>query len=450
MNFYGIFNRNERRIDMNMKNRSVCRDESYSVIVKREKCSKADCGQEELPHNEMRHKSMDFRIIFNNYYDNLKKHETWINCMRRWLNAAFLGVPLLWTGIAFGSDSIVVGQSLNMGPNSDGGGLRIQSAVKGYIESINAAGGVRGKNIELISMNDDGDLKKHAENLKEMVTRRGAVALLNCENEVVCRVTAETADQLKVPLIGPMSGSKTLGRSATPWVFQIRPQYEREAEVMVHQLKSMACFRIALVTDSVESEQVAAIKSVFARAGVDLIILPLSTNDKNAGSALLNSLEKGGYHAAVLVLSLISSEWLIDQNLTIQHVWPRTIAAPTNNHLQTLLNGFKNRAFGFTYVVPNPEIQSNLLVQEFQRTMDKFGAGHASTFLGMEAYINAKVLVEGLKRSTDFSANDIKNALSGMQLVDFGGFRVSFASGRLSGSDWVDVGVRSRHGSLLR
>ena len=34
--------------------------------------------------------------------------------------------------------------------------------------------------------------------------------------------------------------------------------------------------------------------------------------------------------------------------------------------------------------------------------------------------------------------------------VDFGGFTVSFARGRETGSDWVEVGVRSRAGYYLK
>jgi ABC-type branched-subunit amino acid transport system substrate-binding protein len=344
---------------------------------------------------------------------------------------------------------IVVGQSLNLGPDSDGGGLRIEAATKGYIARINAAGGIKGRPIELVSLNDDGDPKQHVKNLKTLAQSRGAVAFMNCQDDTVCPAAASAAQELQVPLVGAISGLKAPPATDTPWVFRVRPDYARETSVLGKQLLSMACSRIVVVTDAPNSELVAVMRHSLVQEGLATSVLPVVANQAST-EAMLSTLGKANYHAAVLVLSLPTVEWLMDHRITPRPQWPRVIASVSSNHLQTLLVGFKNHPFGFTSVVPNPEIQDRILTQEFQRTMDTYGAGHSSTFLGMEAYINAKLLVEALKRTTRAEPKALAASLQAMDKVDLGGFQVSFTGNRSSGSAWVDIGVRSRDGHLLR
>lgn len=346
-------------------------------------------------------------------------------------------------------DTIVVGQSLNLGPDSDGGGLRIEAATKGYIASVNAAGGIRGKKIELVSLNDDGDPKTHAKNLKTLADTRGAVAFLNCQDDASCTAAAHAATDLQVPLVGVISGLKAVANTDGAWVFRVRPEYEREAVRLGKQLLAMACSRIAIVTDAPNSEAVKALRDGLLRESLTVAVLPLGAGPAGT-ETMLKSLAQGGYHAAAMVVSLKTLEGLMDNQITARPEWPRVIVSISTNHLQTLLAGFKNYSFGFTYVVPNPEIHDRPLTQEFQRTMDKYGAGHSSTFLGMEAYVNTRVLVDALQRAPKAEPKAVASALRATDNLDLGGFRVSFVNGAPTGSSWIDIGVRSRHGQLLR
>lgn len=357
---------------------------------------------------------------------------------------------LVVAGVAQGAEStIVVGQSLNLGPDSDGGGLRIEAATKGYIASVNAAGGIKGKKIELVSLNDDGDPKIHARNLKNLTEKRGAVAFMNCQDDASCMVATAVASELQVPLVGVMSGLKSLSNSGGPWVFRLRPDYEREAVMLGKQLITMASSRIVIVTDAPNSEPVKALRNGLSRESLSVTVLQTGSNAA-ATETLLKNLDKGTYHAAVMMVSLKTIEEMMDKQVTARPEWPRVIASLSSNHLQTLIAGFKRHSFGFTHVVPNPEILDRPLTQEFQRTMDKYGAGHSSTFVGMEAYVNTKVLVEALQRAPRAEPKALTTALRAMDNLDLGGFRVSFANGADSASSWVEIGFRSRYGQLLR
>ncbi len=365
--------------------------------------------------------------------------------------AVALSAGLVWCSVALGADVIVLGQSLKIGPDSDGGGLRVMAAAKGYIDGVNAAGGVQGRRLDLVTLNDDGDPRKHERNVRELITQRGAVALLNCQGEASCRASAAVTAVLKVPLVGPLSGASALARSSAPWLFQVRASSAREAEALARQFRAIACFRVAIVTDAPESESVAALKSAMGGEGMTATVLAVPVGlPGDSVQKLIKFLGGEGFHGAVLALQLPTAEALVDLQLGAREEWPRVIASLASPHLNTLLAGFKGRLFGFTTVVPNPEAGNLRLVQEFQRNMDTYGAGHAVTFVGMEAYINTRVLVEALRRTPRLTPEAVAATLSQLNDLDLGGFSVSFARQRNQGSDWVDVGVRSRYGQLMR
>ena len=64
------------------------------------------------------------------------------------------------------------------------------------------------------------------------------------------------------------------------------------------------------------------------------------------------------------------------------------------------------------------------------------------SFIGLEAYLNAKVLVEGLRRAgKDLTRPRFIQGLESMRHVDFGGFEVDFGKGVRQGSRFVDLTI---------
>src|SRR5205823_8601057 len=100
---------------------------------------------------------------------------------------------------------------------------------------------------------------------------------------------------------------------------------------------------------------------------------------------------------------------------------------------------FRDRVIGFANVVPHPEDRGVPLAQELQRNAEKYSTGYAVNFEGMEAFVNTRVCVEGLRRiSGKPDAARLTDALEKLERVDLGGFTVSFTQGRETGSDWVE------------
>ena len=70
--------------------------------------------------------------------------------------------------------------------------------------------------------------------------------------------------------------------------------------------------------------------------------------------------------------------------------------------------------------------------------------------LKIEDYINTRTCLEALQRVPGKpDATKLTDALAKLYRLDLGGYVVSFAGARETGSDWVEVGVRSRAGYYL-
>jgi hypothetical protein len=140
----------------------------------------------------------------------------------------------------------------------------------------------------------------------------------------------------------------------------------------------------------------------------------------------------------------------IDAGLADKPEWPRLLLTTSNGSLAPLVAQFKGRAVGFTQVVPNPDIPSLPLARDLeQHTYVSRVDPRAVTFQGMEGHISARLLVEALRKSGPKpTAARLAEALSA-QSWNINGFRVEFGSGRSSGSDWVEIGLRSRKGLLV-
>jgi branched-chain amino acid transport system substrate-binding protein len=69
----------------------------------------------------------------------------------------------------------------------------------------------------------------------------------------------------------------------------------------------------------------------------------------------------------------------------------------------------------------------------------------------MEGYVNAKVLVEGLRRAGPKLTRDgFVRALESMQRVDLGGLMVTYGAGDHTGSEFVELTMIGKDGRFLR
>ena len=104
-----------------------------------------------------------------------------------------------------------------------------------------------------------------------------------------------------------------------------------------------------------------------------------------------------------------------------------------------------------TSVVPFPWSQSLPVAREYRELLKKAGMQETVSFIGLEVFINAKVLVEGLRRAgKDPTRPRFIQALESLRQFDVGGFEVNFGKGVRQGSRFVDLTIIGAGGKFTR
>jgi ABC-type branched-subunit amino acid transport system substrate-binding protein len=350
------------------------------------------------------------------------------------------------------SDPIVLGASVPMGPSDDGTSRRVLAGTRAYVEAVNARGGVSGRPLRLVALDNGNDPARDARNVRALVTEGKAVAIVSCIGDASCSAAAAAAAELRVPLIGPMAPLMGFTPASNPLVFRVRVPFEKEATAIARQLVTLAAFRVAVLTENPkDSDVVAALRDALTREGATATVLTVDRSRKDSFEAMLGSLRRGRFQALILDIGRESMEMIVGSGLEQRDEWPLVLVATASGGVQSLLGSFKGRILGFPTVVPDPEAGSVPFVREFQADAAKFGDASAVTYAGLEAYINARVAGEALRRAgPNLQAERLAAALNGMVSLDLAGMPLSFRPGRASASDFIEWVVRSRHGVILK
>ncbi|HSV48152.1 MAG TPA: ABC transporter substrate-binding protein [Ramlibacter sp.] len=378
-----------------------------------------------------------------------------MNASKTFRQRRALVASLLATGLtplaAAPRDAIVIGQTLAIGAGSDGTAARIIDGTKACIGAVNARGGVNGRLIELVTLDGGRDPAAHAKNVRVLAAEHGAIAVLSCAGDAICAAVAPVARELQLPLVGPMSSMRELQRSRSRHFFPLRASNEKQAEALSRQLLAMGVSRAVLLTDHAgTSERTEALKPLLDANRISHTLVRINLASPASFEAAVKAMGAVQYHAVVVDLQPETIDKMSETGLTERPEWPRMLASFATLGMVGLSGAFPGRVIGFANVVPHPE-SAVPVTQELHRNAEKYSTGYAVNFEGMEAYVNARVCLEGIRRITGKpDAARLTEALDRLDRYDVGGFTVSFAGGRETGSDWVEVGVRSRAGYYLK
>ena len=103
-------------------------------------------------------------------------------------------------------------------------------------------------------------------------------------------------------------------------------------------------------------------------------------------------------------------------------------------------------------VVPSPYKVSARLNKEFRDAAAAAGKSLEVpvSFAMMEGYVNAKVIVEAMRRSQPVSPEKVAAALRGIDAYDLGGYWIGYRPGSQVGSKYVDLSIVNASGRVTQ
>ena len=117
---------------------------------------------------------------------------------------------LLWFASAAGmaqSDTILIGQSVPLSGSNREFGQEIRDGALAYFKKLNDAGGVGGRRIEMLTLDDGNDTKVAAENGRKLIEERGVLALFGYASATLSRPAMPFAEKSRTPFLFPFTGA---------------------------------------------------------------------------------------------------------------------------------------------------------------------------------------------------------------------------------------------------
>lgn len=374
---------------------------------------------------------------------------------RRNLLACALALPLAHWGSAAAQEgsAIRIAQSTALtGPLGDLGSAMHQGA-KAAFAGINAKGGVHGRQIDLVTLDDAYEVPKALANVDKFLADQGTFALFNCMGTPMIDAMLPKVIDSGIPFFAPFTGAQLSRTKNSRSVFNIRASYADEAEKLMQHLSTIGIQRIGIVyqNNSFGKEVFTAAQQSMGRLKLPAAVtVTVENNASDAGAA---AAKLAGTDLEAIVIGLAGKPTLefvkafraLKRGVTLYALsvmgTPATVKAL----------GADATGMAISQVVPLPSNAVMPVVREFQAAWKASGATAEPSHLALEGYLNARVFAEALQRAgRNPTRAAFIDATWNLKKWDLGGFEINASTPDRNASRFVELTLVGRDGRFLR
>lgn len=349
-----------------------------------------------------------------------------------------------------GGNEIRIGQSAHLtGPL----GPTFLPVVKGQqmaIDEVNRKGGIQGRPVKLITLDDAYDAKKCVENVNTLIDKEKVVALFGLASSPNVGAVLPILLEKKVPLIGVYTGLPALRAKQHPYFFTTMASYRDEIAQMVRNLVTLQKPNIGLVFQNAPFGQMMkpVVEEVAKELGANLVaMVPLEANGSDA-VACAQSLAAAKPQAIMFMAFGPSMIPFVKAARAYVGV-PIYAVSIANSPALLKAMGDDARGLAFTQIAPYPFRQTTALTRDLAAEASK--AGIEVGYDHMFGYLNMRILLEVIRRAgKQVTSASMVKAVEGMNKYDPGGFPVSFGPNKHHGSNFVEIAIVGPGGRWIR
>ena len=360
-------------------------------------------------------------------------------CLLLWGSAHAQGVTK--TTILIGQSSPFTGSNKELGDD-------IREGLQAYFKQINDSGGVNGRKIELIALDDGNDAKRSGENARILIEQRGVLALIGNASATLSLPALPYVEKGKVAFVGPFTGAEPM-RSFRRNVYNIRASYADELEKIVdfYTTTGMKKFSVIHYDDAVGKENLTAVETALTRRGLKpSSVGTLKRNQTDLGAAVSDVVKAAPDVVIATTLYKTTGDFIKAARKAGSSAQFASTSFVGASALATEL-GDQGTGVVVAQVVPPYSRASIQVVREYQAAIEKSLGKKDFSFTSLESYIGAKVLVEAIRRSgANPSREGLMKTLDSMQSFNVGGYVVDFSPTNHNGSRFVELTAISKAG----
>jgi ABC-type branched-subunit amino acid transport system substrate-binding protein len=369
-------------------------------------------------------------------------------CKLGWLISALLLWPA--AGAPAQPRALVLGQSAALTGSQAQFGKDIRDGALAAFEQVNQSGGIHGRRVELVTLDDAGSEAKAKENSEHLIADHKVLALFGYISRPSSVAGAKIASETKVPFIAPFSGTPALYRF-DPYVFTIRASYDEELAGMVKQLVMTGYTRIGFAyLNDARQVNVPLVENLLAKHGLKPAVLVGLDRTSGEVAEQAKALASANPEVLLALANNVPLTALTREARRMGNTTPFWIVSFVDSKLMVKELGPLAEGQVFAQIVPLPTKRNMRIVKEYQRDYAAKFPKSALSFTSLEGYIAARTLIEGLKRAgPNPTRGRLARALESLGEFDLGDYFINFSADNHNGSRFVDLTIVNKDGQFL-
>ena len=379
-----------------------------------------------------------------------------MNRQRKWINGLLLGLLVSALNVYAAENGVTEGEirigqfAAQTGPAAELG-KRMQLGILAQFNAVNAAGGIDGRKLKLVSRDDGYEPEKAVVAVKALIEDDKVFALIGSVGTPTTLAAVPAINAAGIPLIGPFTGAQALREPFNRNLFHVRASYFDETERIVQHLSTIGIKKIAVFYQN----------DSYGKAGLEGVMRALTKRDLKPAAAVTverNSVDvdaalaeilKVAPEAVIQISAYKSSAALIKQAkgksyggqfFNVSFVGSKALAEEL---------GDTGAGITISQVAPFPYTPSSVIVREYQQRMTDAG-NKEFDYSSMEGFLAAKVFTEGLRKAgKNPTRESFVTALESLRDYNLGGFTVNYSGKSHEGSRYTDLTIIGRGGKFV-
>jgi branched-chain amino acid transport system substrate-binding protein len=326
---------------------------------------------------------------------------------------------------------IVLGMSAPFSGPAKELGRGMKTGIDIALAAANDAGGIHGRKVRLIALDDGYEPARTAQVMKELNEQRKVFGFIGNVGTPTAEVAVPYALDKKMVFFGPFTGAGLLRRDPPDrYVFNYRASYAEETAAAMKYLvevKRIKPYEIAVFAQQdgygdAGFNGVAKMMRKYDRDPAQTLRVGYKRNTadvQDAVEGILNSRQKiraiimvPTYKAAAKFITLVKAQHPDMIFSSVSFVGAQALAEELGPKM--------GEGVIVTQVVPLPTSKSTAVLK-YQELLPKYSLGEKPEFVSLEGYLAAQLFIEALKRAgRDFTVESFIDSIEGMKGVDLG------------------------------
>lgn len=328
------------------------------------------------------------------------------------------------------SNEILFGQSAALSGHLGVYGDFIKNAINACFNRINENGGINGKKLKLVSLDDMGDPILTKRNIKHMLKDQKIDMFIGCTGTRSIESVLPLIQEGKIAMFFPWGGDETLRNPKLENIINglgyLDPQIEKIAEYLVNKkkVKKIAVFH---ADDNFSTQAATTLLNILKQK---YGIAPVGVAEYNRLTVdIIHPAEKllqTDPKAVVCISTSMPTVKLIRYFFENGHYGTEFFGVDSTLFVPSIL---KNRGahFYYTSCVPDPINSTIKVAQQYREDLQKYFPEDAFNILSFAYYISANIVVTALKNiNGSITKQAVIKEIGKMQNSDIDGLKITF------------------------